>query len=141
MSAKWVHDGRVEVGTFCTTQGEIQPSHSDTLFTRSVRSYQDDWSNNRRAFHICESDFISVWSSPHLNWVQLIALYTFVGLWMMKGISSMKNTVVLVVGIVASTVTLAVIALATHIDPSKPNFMGPTPVMQFLNSLSQVAGF
>ncbi len=67
MSVKWVHDGKVEVGTLCTTQGEIQSSHNDTLFTRSVRSYQDDWSNNRRAFHFCESD-LSVYGL-HLIWI------------------------------------------------------------------------
>jgi len=40
----------------------------------------------------------------------------------------MKNTVISVVGIGVSTAILAALALATHIDPSKPNLMGPTPV-------------
>jgi hypothetical protein len=47
----------------------------------------------------------------------------------------MKNTVVLVVVINVSTGILAAVAVVTHMDPSKPNLMGPTPVSG-LESLS-----
>jgi hypothetical protein len=65
--------------------------------------------------------------SPH-SLVQTIAIYTFIGAWRMKGISSMRITTAVVVGIWASIGILAVVALATNNDPSRPNLMGPVPV-------------
>lgn len=47
---------------------------------------------------------------------------------MMKGIASMRVTLIMVISIWVSILLLGAVALATHNDPSKPNLMGPTPV-------------
>jgi hypothetical protein len=94
-----------------------------------VRLCQNIWSNGRRTFHSCKS-YLSL-AGRHLSCmyaVQVIALYTFIGVWMMKGISSMRITAFVVVGIWAFIAILAVVGLATHTNPSKPNLIGPTPV-------------
>ena len=59
-----------------------------------------------------------------------IAAYTLIGVWMMKGIQSMKITLGVLSVIWIFIIIIVTVGNTTHHDPGKPSFESPTPVSE-----------
>jgi len=64
--------------------------------------------------------------------MQAIGIYTFLGVWAMKDIKSMKFTLGVVVTFWSFILTLVTVALTLNRNQTF-NFMGPTPVSRLNN--------
>ena len=130
MSLKWVQAGRIDTGTFCTAQGQ----HLFDLLCscRDIYSYRDHtffgvigycifiFGMSPRIFKLFLIDKICFF-----HCLQAIAVYTFLGVWVMKDIISMKFTLGVITTIWSFATVLVIVATSLNRDQ---HFWAPDPV-------------
>jgi len=101
LNLKWVVEGKVEVGRFCSAQGLIKAIGAATVALSTLT----------------------------------IALYTFLGVWMMRDVSSMMITLGSVVAIWVFDIILISIGFGVNhaSDSGNLSFMVPTPYWCWIN--------
>ena len=130
MSINWIKDGKVEVGTICDAQGNQGSLPMDRPLIKSLGILTSVGEaivamttvvNLRTNLESSISDINNII-------LQIIAVYTFIGMWTMKSLSSLKTALGVVCGIWCFVGLLAIMGIVRIHNSSDDRFATPTPV-------------
>jgi hypothetical protein len=115
MDIKWIQEGKVEAGHFCSAQGDSKLTlgrAADDILCRCRRTARRDDSDHA---HLGQPSNSRLW--------QALTIHTFLGIWFGDQSKSLTLSMCVVSGI-----WLFVTAFVAITVPNKPNYETPTPV-------------